>query len=103
MESGTQVIPSRLQKPQCSKHVLVAQAWQTITEDASGVTDDVAEAEAADEFDGRVEGGESQMSSGPSVGSVCCAAGFSSEMVGVSQALGCACCGAMAWAVDEAG
>ena len=97
------MIPSRLQKPQCSKHVLVAQAWQTITEDARGVTDEDAEAAAADEFDDSVEGGESQMSSGPSVGSVCCAAGFSCEMVGVSQVFGCVSRGAMAWAVDEAG
>ena len=103
MESGAQVIPLRLQKPQCSKHVLVAQARQSVVEDARGASDEAAEPEAADEFDGRVEGGGSQKSSGPSVGSVCCAAGFSSEMVGVSQALGCACCGAMAWAVDEAG
>ena len=103
MESGAQVIPLRLQKPQCSKHVLVAQAWQTIAEDASGATDEAAEPEAADEFDGRVEGGGSQMSSGPSVGSVCCAAGFSSEMVGVSQAFGCAHRGAMAWVMDEEG
>ena len=96
MESGTQVIPSRLQKPQCSKHVLVAQAWQTIAEDASGASDEAAEAKAADEFDGRVEGGESQKSSGPSIGSVCCAEGFSSEIVGVSQAFDCKYCGSIA-------